>query len=854
MGTLEAGQGGSIGQWKTLQPGIPQAITDIAATINSFAQALITLLNIALAILGIIKAFLIGFTDPLIAIIEAIVNEVEAFLRDLRQIGLYITGDLNPQPPFDTLTGGFAAYERRMIGRLVDRTDPTRPSFSSNTAGIGIFLYAGGDVSQIDLLLNTIFQIQAFFGQLGDFKPYTVPVDLQVTYGVDGAALSAFRPNMSQVLDAGETPNAANLKWKMAPPPNASPTLWPLPAPKGFLVEVSTVPNGLGIMASTTVRNHERTVEGGLTRRNALVAGPDGLPFRLYGGGTQLDFSQLSEFNDAMQSITSNDSGATAFYGFRDATDTTPIPLDMLRGNWSGGSWTPSDTGNTFLLQRTFYIRGGSRAVLSGPGQGFTATLAYEDMPHEAEFVDDNGQVVVASVSDAPATSVFIRIAAVTGNVTAANARVPGEGSDFKWGITVGAAKASSESGKLIQLSVTTEGLGVTDRAEVSSPLAVTFPGTETQQYLEVVAAALAVMVLSRSDLPVLSNPTDPVENRRTDVAALATGLEGLAKYLVPQMLGVSPARYFKKEGVDPTKFRRRILRASRALANDLYYRTGALGDSIEGLAVDIGQPLLDFKWSAAGYRQTDLTIMESLADKSLDTGLGLNPTSISKLAPFPAFEAMKHQSGIVRAPSFIGKSTPRPGQGSADYSPVIYSRSGGRVSADFCRNVILGHNDGELYTAAVGVLNIASGPMTLPKPRGNWIALRLLPQGLPPVDQAMEEILNWVKSILSGVSGIVDLIRAYIEFIETRILELQSIIERINNLLQSLLAFQMPQMSGLIVSGAGVDGILQALIQAQDKPQDAGTESTYGAGTVLVAGGLPPVIVEILKLFFPEV
>jgi hypothetical protein len=269
VGTIEAGEGGAIGQWKTVQPGIPQFIADLAATINSFAQALITLLNIALAILSIIKAFLIGFTNPLIAIIEAIINEIEGFLTDLRQLGLYISGDLGAlEPPFDVLAGGFSAYERRMIGRLVDRTDPTRPAFSSRTAAIAIFLYAGVELSQIGLLIQTIYAVWSFFGGLGNPKPYTVPVDLQVTYGLDGGLLSAFRPNMSQILNKGETPNAANIRWKMAPPPGGGNALWPLPAPKGFLVEVSTVPNGLMVASNITVRNHERNEEGGLTRRN----------------------------------------------------------------------------------------------------------------------------------------------------------------------------------------------------------------------------------------------------------------------------------------------------------------------------------------------------------------------------------------------------------------------------------------------------------------------------------------------------------------------------------------------------------------------------------------------------------
>ena len=52
-------------------------------------------------------------------------------------------------------------------------------------------------------------------------------------------------------------------------------------------------------------------------------------------------------------------------------------------------------------------------------------------------------------------------------------------------------------------------------------------------------------------------------------------------------------------------------------------------------------------------------------------------------------------------------------------------------------------------------------------------------------------------------------------------------------------------------VTGQGTDGVLQGLVSAEDKPSDSVT--SYGAGMVFLAGGLPTLILEIIQAFFPE-
>ena len=123
--------------WTTIQPGlepIQKPINAVIESIDSVLRFLITLLNVVQFILNIVKAFLIGLLNPIQAIIEAILAEIRQIISDLRQAGLYIADDiefLKTEPVNRTteLLGGFDTYERRMLSRLLDRTDPTRPDF-----------------------------------------------------------------------------------------------------------------------------------------------------------------------------------------------------------------------------------------------------------------------------------------------------------------------------------------------------------------------------------------------------------------------------------------------------------------------------------------------------------------------------------------------------------------------------------------------------------------------------------------------------------------------------------------------------------------------------------------------------
>ena len=856
MAAPETGEGGEVvGGWVVVQPGLPDVFTDVIETIQSFLNALLTILNIILTVLQIVKAFIAGLLDPLVAIIEAIVNEIEGLLNDIRQIGLYIAGDLELEgPEFANIIGGFTAYERRMVARLVDRSDPTRPDFSSRSAVIAIFLYVSVDTTGIAQLVSIIQRIMAFFGQASNPKVTSTPTGLKVAYGPNAGTLSKFLP-LSDAVNSGELPTHANISWSMAPTPQGGGFL--TPGPKGFLVEVSTERDGL-LLAYDTFAKNSTVGEGQNNRIQGLMRDPKTkLPFRMYGGSDLIDITDLE--GGVYESNSDGTDRKTRLYAYRDSADNVPISLDALTEG--------SGSNKKYLLQRTFFVKAGFLSTAT-PGQGFSVTLAHEDMPWKANFeIGGDGKVTGTADGSEPATTVYVRVSEVTKNfVTALNQDTGPLENEIAYLSTSSAAIVSasqSEGTGNVTFATDTSDLSKNDKGLPSSPIEVTFPASSTVEYIDAVKAALAVLLLSRSDLPVAAEDAGFEEGK----ALTATGLEEVGRWLFPQLIKETKFKHYGRRGVQPAKARRDILRRCTALANQMYRSTGPLGP-LEETVVELAQPLFDFKWSDADPALPDQTILESLQDKDDMTGVGLNPLSVGFDVKVTEDYLVQPNIELERFPGFMQKRVVFSrgflvGQGSADMSPVVYNNgpAGGRAFTTtaylFCRNAFTD----EVYGAAAGVLNVGAAVLTRPSDDGGWIAIRMFPQGLPPVEAALDEILKFVRSILAGIQGFADIIISYIEFIEARVLELQALILRISGLLNALSGFVLPAVAGLVVTGNGTDGILQGLITADNKPTDTSTTTeiaeqtygTYGAGVVILAGGLPTVLIEILQAFFPE-
>ena len=288
----------------SIQP-LTKQVEPIIQSMDTVLGFLITVLNVVQTILSIVQVFMVGLLDPIRAIVELIIEEIQSLIQDLRQLGVYLTGDwelLRSGDKFGNLVGGYQAYERRMVGRLQDRTDINRPDYSSSTAVLGAFFYASSD--DINDLVRILGSFLRFFGQsdlAGRSSAYGRPTTPEMKYGLSGASTASYRPlgNPKVVNGAAVVADAVSVTWSM-PSGTGGMRLFS-PAPKGFLIHASTIPDGLNAIA-LVVKDTDNADVVNLPRVSSAAIDPTtNGPLKLYGGIADLgaaadstDFSEVS--------------------------------------------------------------------------------------------------------------------------------------------------------------------------------------------------------------------------------------------------------------------------------------------------------------------------------------------------------------------------------------------------------------------------------------------------------------------------------------------------------------------------------------------------------------------------------
>ena len=878
---------GEIGTWQTVSLEVPDFLEPVRQTIDAFFSFLIQILNILLTVLEILKVFATGLLDPLIALIEAIKNLIEALLNDLRQLGIYIHGDFYALegPDFAALKGGYTTFEGRMAGRLQDTQDPNRPDISASSTCIAVFLFVQTDIRGINRIVQLIKSILGLFN-----RQYPLPrmqnqvSNVQATYGYDGATIFSFNKSFfrgfdfkkDEVQDNIFSPyNAVNLTWQMSPIPGAPFPDTPVVPPAGFLVEFATMESPLRIVGERVIQGSAQDMD--LPNQPAKtevfeLLDADQQPIRLRGGVQQLDIKGRINWNDAVGGFTGEfKSDAVRVYGIRHLNDRSPIALDLLQ------------EGDKYFLQKTFYVPFGQNLFF--PGKGYGATFLFEDMPYSADF-DLSGGFLPGKKGKISRTNdtqqperYFVRVRAVNKTVKSA------EGYQFEINTTT--LRSSPSVANIVPGPSATDPVDFNDAGPPSELANILFPDASTQLYLRALAEALAVMALSRADVPVLLGlngsvgypPSGPLKDGTKnpywetyqDRANKATQLEEVAKFLMVQVVGRRQVRkFFEQTGTDPAVFRKKLFINCINLTNRML--TQNLPPlAARQLAVERAQDLLNFKilFDEGGYFvSTDPnevqfsdafpggTPLDLLQDNDSQVGIGPNPSSLGiaggRAADKIAFD-IEDQTILARDPHFFFAQNPNAprGRGSVDSAPVVYNRTNNQLNKiDFFRNLV----PDSVYEGAAFVLQVAAGPAVRPQERG-WIAFRAFPQGLPSIDRFFDQILSLLRSIQAAIESIAETIVRYIEFLQSRIRELQAFLNRLNALIQRLLRFffSITPAAGLIVVAPGTDGVTTALLASQNKPiGPPNPESdSYGGGIVLLAGGIPNLAIDVFRALF---
>jgi len=872
---------GVLGTWQTVSLEVPDFLEPVREAIDAFFSFLIRILDILIAVLEILKVFATGLLDPLIAIIEALKRIIEQILNDLRQLGIYIHGDFYvlEGPDFQALRGGYLPFEGRMVGRLNDTNDPNRPDISELSTCIAVFLFAQADIRGVNRIIQLIKSILALFSRKYPVKRMQNQVtNVQATYGYDGATIFSFNKGLfrgfrfTRDAEINYPYNAVNLTWQMAPIPGGTFPDTPVLPPAGFLVEFSTLEQPIKVVCERVIAGSAQDMElqNQPTKTEVVdCLDEDGNQILLRGGVQQLDIASGVNWNDALDITGALKSDAVRVYGVKNLSDRSPIALDQMQD------------GDKYFLQKTFYVPFAQNLFF--PGKGFGATFLFEDMPYAAEWDLNTGLFGGGKIDrindNAQPERFFVRVRAVTREIKSAT--------DYQFSVDQNSLRdrTSGGDGPVLQLRKA-DVMDISDAGPPSPVTPILFPDASTQEYLRAVSEALAVMALSRADLPVLiGKDGDPVPRfpgvlanglkepfwqAYEGHARLATGIEDIAKFMMVRITGRRQIRkFFEETDASVAKFRRKLF------INIVNYTNRLLTQNLpplpaRQLAVERAQDLLNFQafFSADGGIRTTVdpnqeaqsdetggSLLELLQDQETGQGVAPNPYAmdIGDGRAADRVEAVIAQSSVLpRAPHFFfaeqGEDLVR---GSVDSAPVLYNRSGNTVdSIEFVRNAL---PDG-VYQGAAFVLQVAAGPAVRPQERG-WIAFRVFPQGIPSIDRFFDQIIALLRSIQAAIESIAETIVRYIEYLQSRIRELQAFLNRINALIQRLLRFffAIQPASGLVVVAPGTSGVINALIGSQNKPITPPNpqSDSYGGGLVLLAGGIPNLALDVFRALF---
>mgnify|MGYP003641105938 CR=1 FL=1 len=847
-----------MAEWVTIQPSLDpilEPIEPIIESIDSVLSFLITILNIVQAILNVVKVFLPGFLDPIRAIVETIIAEIRSLISDLRQLGVYLTGDwtlLRSEDKFSSVIGGYGAYERRMLSRLLDTTDPNRPDFSSSSAVLGAFLYASsGDINELIQLINAVLK---FFGR-GDLvqSSYSTPTAPEIEYGFVGSV--KFR-QVAQSIEDG-VPDLMTVNWAMPAGVGGTTTAFQ-PSPKGFLIHVSTVEDGFQVLSITPKAGATNMVDDLPRVTSGAVDPVTNGPLKLYGG--LADIGVAPDSTD-FSSVESNNPQAALLVLQKDQ-NTPLIKPSTLK---------PSQ-GAVPLIATTFFVETGFLARL-GSGTQFSAKIPYADLPKHVSFQAGPDGFAVIDGTEEDATNFWVRVRALTDEYASVLSGLTGGTLDVPVDLyaatTYRQYRFSPEKIRQAVNGVLLPELPGDDAQTSIQPASITpasgpgrvqFPTSNQANYILAVQAAMAVVILTRADLTEGSLLRDVGlvgtvgEFRYNQFAAgEATGLEGAGRDLMARY-GIKPL-WFRTNR--PEQFRLKMRWALQRIASDLQART-APPDAVAETVVSAAADLFTFTWSALSSDYPFQTILESLGVIDLEggggtlrdtEGVGGNPFCRGK-AREQLIETYVVEGGPARAPSFDTKEVSPtvwvPGDGSADWSPIIYDDDSGRV--EYIRNALMGNTQGQdVITQAASVLQLAAASMSRPIGDTQWIAIRLMPQALAPADELLEKLDRFLQGVLDGLEGIIDKIVSYIEAIQARIYQLQALLNQIRALLRALDFFRLPSVSGLVVVASGTSGVVAELVSSTNKPSDSA--SAYGAGVAIVSGGIPSVLLETLAL-----
>ena len=835
----------TIASWGGLE--IQLVSPDIVDGINSvktFMELINTALDIALNVAEIAKAFVTSNLDLARALVNQIIAMLRAIIQDLFSLGVYANlGDLTILSRGKAgLKGGYSAYQRRMLTRLNDRTDPNRPDFSTSSTVLALFFYVGVDVSFVDGILDTtkfqpLLQFLRSFGALFGFtvggSNLSLPIatNLRAEYS-SPTNLTSPDPSIAWSSLVGRS--KMKILWNVAPAPGGSdqdPNP-PIP-PSGFIVEVSCYPRGfqVGWIAPATSGTGGPNGTGSATLQSFATGqyqmANTGTPLVIFGGEDSINLTPEVSWPSNYSPGDPLIPGAHPAYFFRD-----PSTPEVIRKPFG-----KSADGRTYYNQRSFFVPKDfilSQVLLGGT---YSLELKLEDLPL---YCPINNGVIDTAHAVKPST-VYVRVIPVTNRVVETN---------YKQARWTPKNRVSDDQDFVSIFPVPVprdEPLGDSDLGTPSQVLEMAIPNEDHALYSQAVQTALAIIALSRSDLTT-PDPVNTNEPVTPDATYLATGLEGISTEVLQWLRIANAEEYFCRRHISPQSFigdlYPRIISQS-----DRYIQTqGALPPAALRAMEGTFRTLVNWKWSdtqvaiASGNPSLNYTILQSL----FSTNGAVTPLSINRYgtrrycnAETPT-ELLQETATNWREGTFGISYHPA----SIDSSPLVGPTNTSAPHYWYARNLI----PQEIYDASRAVLALTTDQSTVTRSAsGSWRSKRVF-AGRSPTGTALtvlNKVDGFLNAFLAGAQNVADGILRVISFLEQRVREIQELIRRIETYLDIPFNLSFPSAKVLLLVTNGTSGIITGLTSATNKPTEG--SKAYAGGGVFVAGSAPSILVDLL-------
>jgi hypothetical protein len=553
-----------------------------------------------------------------------------------------------------------------------------------------------------------------------------------------------------------------------------------------------------------------------------------GQPLRIFGGIDTVVLGEDVSWDLAFEGGNLRD-GATPAFFFRD-----PSLPETLHNPF------PKLSDGRYVNQKTFFIPRSKINAQALTGGTFTLELSRPELPLLGPLKDD-GTVDVDHLTTP--SEVYFRVLAVTDTVTESNFR------DVKWKLQ----PRRSPGGEMVALQnpFTAETKGVP-----SETVKVTLPDQGTDNFTLALQTALAVAILSRSDLvpadPVTTGkptPTPPDPALRPERVYTATGLESSIRDLLPGVLP-NPQRYFERRGSSPDSFTRDLYQKVVSLADEITAAQGNLPPALLATYEARFNTLLSWRWSdsevegVSGNGAVSQTILESLNLSQVDPGETVLARNLYSLPGYWQNQGDQTPSSIlVQAQQALPQSTFGPSDVLAS-APMIYDSI--HKNAWYVREVI----PDEIYSLAQEILGLTSASTLT---TGGWTTWRPFTSTSPL--GANSEILGTLESFLragsAGTDSVANALDNSISFLEQRVKEIQEVLRKIDTFLDLPFQIAIPDLLVLPLLVNGTEGVLSGLAQAENKPTDG--PGAYSAGLVFLGGGLPSLLVDLLLLLIGQ-